>query len=379
MAQPKNFGFNDDEKSLKDVARKFFQDKFTTNTLHNLVAYDSNIDRAPVCNWDKKLWNKIVNLGWLMTAVPERVGGLGMSTVAVASLIEECGRAGFPSPLLSSFTCSYILSACQSPNADAALALLLDGKSFSFAAYDASGSLEYMDTDASVVNNVLNGSSYYVQDARKADYFLVKARSNNDIGLYIVPAHAEGVAIYSDSIVDLTRDQATVTFNNITLDANAEVSKATSALTALNNSMSAQLVLLCADMCGAAEWQLQTTAEYAKTRVQFDQPIGFFQAVKHPIVNVMIEIDQARALTYNAACAIDHEPEMAAQFARMAKSAANDMADLANRVSVQIHGGIGFTWECYVHLYMKRQMHSMHLLGDAAYQRTKLAELVLAA
>jgi alkylation response protein AidB-like acyl-CoA dehydrogenase len=135
--------------------------------------------------------------------------------------------------------------------------------------------------------------------------------------------------------------------------------------------------MVAADMCGAGEWQLQTTAEYAKTRVQFEKVIGFFQAVKHPIVNMMIMIDEARSLVYNAACAIDHEPEQSAVFAHMAKASASDMAAFASGRSVQFHGGMGFTWECFVHLHFKRQLHNQVLYGDAAYHRAKLAEIMM--
>jgi alkylation response protein AidB-like acyl-CoA dehydrogenase len=135
--------------------------------------------------------------------------------------------------------------------------------------------------------------------------------------------------------------------------------------------------MVAADMCGAGEWQLQTTAEYAKTRVQFEKVIGFFQAVKHPIVNMMIMIDEARSLVYNAACTIDHEPEQSAVFAHMAKASASDMAAFASGRSVQFHGGMGFTWECFVHLHFKRQLHNQVLYGDAAYHRAKLAEIMM--
>ena len=129
-------------------------------------------------------------------------------------------------------------------------------------------------------------------------------------------------------------------------------------------------------MCGAGEWQLQTTAAYAQVRRQFDRPLGFFQAVKHPLVNAMLVIDQARSLVYTAACAIDSEPDEAERFARMAKSSAADMAAFCSGRSVQLHGGIGFTWECDVHLYFKRQLHNQMLFGDAVYQRAKLAALL---
>jgi len=119
------------------------------------------------------------------------------------------------------------------------------------------------------------------------------------------------------------------------------------------------------------------TAEHARTRKQFDRHIGFFQAVKHPLVEFMVAIDLARSHLYNAACAIDHEPVNAEQYARMAKASASDAAAFGSKKSIQLHGGIGFTWECFVHLYVKRQLHSQTVLGDATHQRTKLAELVL--
>src|SRR5690606_27908040 len=135
--------------------------------------------------------------------------------------------------------------------------------------------------------------------------------------------------------------------------------------------------LVAADLCGAGEWLLQTTAEYARTREQFGRTIGFFQAIKHPLVNLMIQLDHARSLTYNAACALDHEPERAAVCARMAKAAAADAGAFGASRAIQFHGGIGFTWECAVHLYTKRQKHNQLLYGDAIYQRARLAELLL--
>ena len=117
--------------------------------------------------------------------------------------------------------------------------------------------------------------------------------------------------------------------------------------------------------------------EYVNQRQQFDHPLGFFQAVKHPLVNVMIAIDQAKSLVYNAACAFDEEPDRAAQFAHMAQSAASDMAEFASSRSVQCHGGIGFTWECYVHLFFKRQRHSQMLWGDGPWHRARLAEMLI--
>jgi alkylation response protein AidB-like acyl-CoA dehydrogenase len=145
----------------------------------------------------------------------------------------------------------------------------------------------------------------------------------------------------------------------------------------LEAAMPAIWTLLAADMVGAGEWLLQTTTEYARTRQQFDRPLGFFQAIKHPLVNVMLEIDKSKSLVYNAACAFDNEPDKAAYYAQMAKSCASDMADFASSRAVQFHGGIGFTWECYVHLYFKRQKHSQVLFGDGPWHRQRLAATLI--
>ena len=377
MAQPKNFGFGEEEQMLRDSARKFFQDNFPTDKLHSLVAGNPDPARAPECLWDKELWQQMVELGWTAVAVPEAAGGIGMSTVAVTGLVEEAGRAAFPSPLIPTINATYVLAACETEAANKALGEIVEGKAASLAITNQSGSWASNDTDVVEEGGALNGTAWFVQDAQKVDFFVVKAKTGDQVGLYLVPADADGVTIVADSIVDLTRDQAHVEFNNVAVAGDQVVAAAGQGAAALDKAEPAVITVISADLCGAAEWQLQTTVEYAKVREQFDRPIGFFQAVKHPLVDLMVMIDQARSLTYNAACAIDHEPENAEKFARMAKSAASDTAAFGSSRSVQYHGGIGFTWECFVHLYFKRQKHNQVLFGDGVYQRAKLADILI--
>lgn len=372
--QPKNFGFGEDETMLRDSAQKFFSDHCTADKIHGLVAQDHNVDRSNDCLWDKALWQQIVELGWTAVCVPEAAGGIGMPLVAAVALAEEIGKAAFPSPLLSTFNATFVLNACQSDAAVKALGEIAGGKATSIAFTNQQGSWEPADTDVSLTNGKISGTSYFVQDARKAGQFIVSAKQGGDIGLYLVAADASGVEIIPDSIIDLTRDQAHIEFKDV--DA-IELAPAGSGDKAIREAMPAILCIVSADMVGAGEWLLQTTVEYAKTRVQFDHPLGFFQAVKHPLVNVMLDIDGAKSLTYNAACAVDTDPENAEKFARMAKSQAGDMAVFSSSRAVQFHGGIGFTWECYVHLFFKRQMHNQVLYGDARYHRTKLADLLI--
>jgi len=381
MAQPEDFGYHAEEDLLRSEARKFFKKHCDELTLMKLVASKHDPHRVPECLWDRQAWGKMAELGWTTLAVPEDAGGLGMSAVAVATLVEEAGRAAFPSPLIATINATYVLAACGTEGARTALGEIAEGKTAGLAITNRRGSWESADTDVTAAGSgstvTLNGTAWFVQDARKADLLVVSARSEAGVGLYVVPVDAPGVTIVPDSIVDLTRDQAHVTFAGVEAGAAQVAAEPGKGEAALNAARPALLTMVSADMCGAGEWQLQTTTAYAKERVQFDRPIGFFQAVKHPIVNMMIMIDNARSLAYAAACALDHEPSEAARYAHMAKAAASAMAAFCSGRSVQYHGGMGFTWECYVHLYVKRQIHNQVLYGDAAYHRARLADMLI--
>ena len=340
-----------------------------------MVASDFNLDRPNECVWDQALWQQIVDLGWTAVCVPEAAGGIGMPAVAAIALAEEVGRTAFPSPLIATLSATFVLNACDSPAATAALSEIAGGKATALALTNIDGEWDSAATGVRVnADGRLDGLAAFVQDARKCAQFIVSAQSDAGVGLYLVSAAAEGLTLTPDSIIDLTRDQARLTFEQV--DA-IELAAPGTGHAAIDAALPGLLCLVAADMVGAGEWLLQTTVEYAKTRVQFDRPLGFFQAVKHPLVNVMLQIDNAKSLTYNAACAIDHDPAEALRLARMAKSEASDMAVFSSSRAVQFHGGIGFTWECYVHLFFKRQMHNQVLYGDAKYQRALLADLII--
>jgi alkylation response protein AidB-like acyl-CoA dehydrogenase len=402
MAQPRDFGFGSEEQMVRDSVRKFLRDNAPVDRLRKLVAgdhhaaYESAVQPAP---YDERVWRQMVELGWTSLAVPEQAGGAGMKMVAVAALAEELGRAALPSPLTATLIATAVLRAeGTSAAAPAWLERVAAGEAATLAATGADGSWEVDATDVTAAPRgaaaglatsaatasaagggdgaVLRGTAAFVQDARKAAFFVVAARAAGGIGLYAIPADTPGVTIRPDRIVDLTRDQARVELDDVEVDAAGVIARPGDGERALAGALPAILTIVAADLCGAAEWQLQTTAEYARVRTQFDHPIGFFQAVKHPIVNMMIDIDRARSLTYAAACAIDTDPANALRLARMAKAAASDAGAFCAGRSVQLHGGIGFTWECDVHIYFKRQMHNQFLYGDAPYQRAKLAALV---
>lgn len=383
MSQPKDYGFGEEESMLRESARRLLGERASVETLRRGVARDHETayqSATQPAEWDEALWRQMVSLGWTGVAAPQSAGGTDMKMVAAAALAEEIGRAALPSPLIATMLATRVLRAAATDPAQAVLSRIVAGAAATLAVTNADGSWEPVDTDvtaaASAEGFTLHGTAHFVQDARKAELFVVSARSTDGIGLFAVDAGATGVGILPDQIVDLTRDQARVEFAGVEVDAKDVIAPPGAGDVALAAARPDLLVIVAADMCGAAEWQLQTTVEYARVRKQFDRPLGFFQAVKHPLVNMMIDIDRARSLVYNAACAIDTEPEQAESFARMAKAAAADAAAFCSERSVQLHGGIGFTWECDVHLWFKRQLHNQAYLGDAAYQRAALAELL---
>ena len=386
MAQPKDFGFGSEEQMLRDSARKFLKDNSPIEKLRALVARDHKIayesDVQPLA-WDEQVWRQMVGLGWTALAAPESAGGVGMKTIAVAALAEEIGRAALPSPLTATLIATAALTAAAksgSTTANAWLERIVGGEAAALAGPGADGSWMADATSLRVKTTgdgaFLEGTVPFVQDARKAAFFVVVARDPKGVGLYAIPADVPGLTIKPDRVVDLTRDQARLVLDDVRVDKANVVAAPGAGAAAMADALPTMLAIVAADLCGAAEWQLQTTSEYARVRTQFDHPIGFFQAVKHPIVNMMIDVDRARSLVYAAACAIDSDPADALRLARMAKAAASDAAGFCSSRSIQLHGGIGFTWECDVHIYVKRQKHNQFYFGDGAYQRTKLAELI---
>ena len=378
---PKDFGFGEDEALLRDLACKFLDERMPVETLRRLVAEapEPVYEEGQRAQWDAGLWKEIVELGWTGLAVGEAEGGADISLVGIAGLVEEVGRHGLPSPLVSTLSSTFVLRAAGGDAATQLMARIAQGASASLAITNERGSWDPSDAplEAQVDGEdlILSGSACFVQDGFKADWLIASARLGAEIVLCAVKRDAPGLRLEADHIHDLTRDQSTAHFDAVRIGEGGVVSR--SAAPALCAAWPALLVLVSADLCGSSEWQLQATVEYAKQRKQFDREIGFFQAVKHPLVDAMVSIDRARSLLYHAACEIDVGSEKAETAARMAKSAASDAGAFISDRSVQLHGGIGFTWECDVHIFFKRSMHNQALLGDGVHQRKKLADALI--
>ena len=376
MSQPKDFGFDEDVQMLKESFGRFLEEQQTIEALRPSIKGTEDpihgADRPAF--YDEKAWQQCIELGMHAVSIPEEQGGIGMGLVAAVAISEEIGRHAWASPLSNTLQSTFVLIHCESGAANALLAQMAEGHRVGLALNGEEGSLAPDGTDVTAgEDGRLTGTSWYVQDAMKTETLIVSARSESGTDLYAVSLSQPEVVIHRDRIVDLTRDQAHVELSSATAVRLTENGSGASCLLA---SAPALATLVAADMAGAGEWQLQTTAEYAKVRQQFDRPIGFFQAVKHPIVDMMIFVDEARSLVYNAAAAYDFDRDDAPRCAHLAKSSASDMGAFSAQNSTQLHGGIGFTWEADVQIYHKRQMHSQFLFGDGTWHREQLATLL---
>ncbi len=380
------YGFGSDAQLFRESARKLLKERANLAQLRAHTAQDPDPSRKPSGWYDEEAWQQVGELGWVAAAIPESLGGLELARSALVAVSELVGQHAFPSPVQSTWMVALLLRrAAATGRLDAAatwLARLLEGQAATLAVQNAQGEwsgasdvrakLEKAQANAIT----LDGRACFVQDAARAAFFVVRAQSDEGPVLALVERAASGVSVARDGIVDLTRDQGTLVLEGVQVAADAVFQEGERALSATLPDVA---WILAADMVGACEWLLQTTVEYAKVRTQFDRPIGSFQAVKHPLVNAMMEIDRAKSLCYAAAEALDGQTDDAHLLAHMAKAQAAHAAAFVSSRAVQLHGGIGFTWESDVHFFFKRNKHSELLFGDAAYHREEVARLLVGA
>jgi alkylation response protein AidB-like acyl-CoA dehydrogenase len=374
---PDDFGYGEDQSILRREARKVLEAECPLETVRKLMETPAGYDEA--------MWKRMAEMGWLGLAVPEEHGGSDLSMVSLATLAEEMGRALLPSPFLGTLFAALVIREAGSEAQKAAWLPKI-------AAGDLKGAVAITEEeggwDPAAVKSTatkgadgiaLAGAKTLVLDAPSADLIIGTFREREGVSLFAVEAGARGVSVSPDSLVDATRRSALVRFEGAVVPESARLGEPGSAQAALAKVMPRVWTALAAEMAGGADRILGITVDYAKVREQFDRQIGAFQAVKHPLVDVMVSVEMTRSLLYRAAAAIDHEPSSAERLSRMAKALASDCYSNATARAVQLHGGIGFTWECDVHLFFKRAQWSKFAFGDAAHHRKRIADLVIGA
>ncbi len=374
---PRDFGFSEEHDLLRDAARRFLEERVPLAEVRRLLDDPRGHDPA--------VWKEMGALGWTGLGLPEAVGGAGMGALHQALLFEELGRALAPGPLFATTLAGLALAAAgDRAQQERWLAPVASGEQVATLAHaEADGSWEPEHVTAMAEEGrdgwTLHGVKAFVPSLAEADLLVAPFRCGGPggpVALFTLPLPLAGARLESEVPVDPTRPTGRLVLDGVRVGAEARL--AGNGEAALREVLLRGAALLAAEMVGGAERVLMTTVEYARTRVQFDHPIGGFQAVKHPLVDVMIAVETARSHAYAAAAAFDADPATAEVPARMAKAAAGETYNDAVRRGVQLHGGYGFTWDCDVHLYFKRALYSRAALGDAIHHRRHLARALLA-
>ncbi|HXZ85319.1 MAG TPA: acyl-CoA dehydrogenase family protein [Myxococcota bacterium] len=323
---------------LRAEARRWLEERFPIARVRALADSEAGEDPAD--------WKELAALGWLGLVVPEQYGGAGLGALHLSVLLEETGRRLLPAPLLSSSLAALAL--CESGSErqrERWLPALVSGETrFALAAEPAA-----------------------VWGGERADLFVARLGER----FALVGARERGVRVEPELVLDRTRRSARVGFAGV--EPAAEAVLPASADGVLARLAPRACLALAAEMAGGADALLALTSAYAATREQFQKPIGAFQAVKHPLVNVLVGVESLRSLVYAAASAFDAGRPEAETLARMAKAKACDVYVFAASRAVQLHGGFGFTLDCDAHLYLKRAQTTRPAFGDAMAQRRWLA------
>jgi alkylation response protein AidB-like acyl-CoA dehydrogenase len=364
------FAFTDEQGQLRSTVRDFCAENFDEQTVRRLMESDPT--------YDPKVWARLGSeLGVLGLSVPESDGGVGGTLVDQAVAVEELGASLACGPLFGTVYLAIpaLVAASAGPARDELLAELIEGRrTAAFAVGDRAGAFDPAAVTVTAAGSALTGTAEWVVDAAAADDLLVAANGADGVALYAVDAAGPGVDRTSLVTVDLTRPQAIIRLS----EAPARlVASPDEAERVIGHALRVGSALLAVEQVGAAQHLLDLAVEYAKSRLQFGRPIGSFQAVKHRLADMLVDLEHARSTAYHAAWALtdgSDDPALAASIAQATCSAAFSRiaAD-----TIQVLGGIGFTWEHQAHLYFKRATTDAALLGTAEQHRSRVASSVL--
>jgi len=350
-----NFDLDDDQQTIKRTAREFLSARYKAEEVRRLALEDER-------GFTDEQWAEIAGLGWPGLAVAEDHGGQGLGTVELTVVAEELGYALAPTPLASTWAAALLLeSALQPPEALRALA---SGEARGAVAVHDEGAPGWAPVLEPAADGTLTGVKVAVPDAAAADWIVVCGEGSR---AWLVAADADGVTVEPARALDHTRRLATVRLEGVDgepLEGDPE------------RAIQRIAVAAAAESVGVAQRAMDMAVEYAKERKQFGRAIGSYQAVSHACAQMLLEVEGARSVVYYAAWALDHAPDEAPLAAAMAKAYASDAGARVTGAALQVHGGIGFTWEHDLHLFLKRAQANAHSWGDARWHRDRVADLI---
>jgi alkylation response protein AidB-like acyl-CoA dehydrogenase len=371
-----DFAFSEEQEMLRRSARDFLAKECGPKVVRKMMeGADAH---------DPDLWKKMAGLGWTALGIPEQYGGVG-SFLDLIVVLEEGGRALLPGPFFATMGLAVpaLIEAGTEAQKKEVLGAIAEGKARATLAFtEPSGRW-----DAAGVTLIakpaaggwrLDGVKLFVPDAAGADYTVVAARTRGDgeegISLFLVKGVPKGMSVNPLQTLDMTRRWNEIRFDGVALGAEALMGAPDKAWPALKRTLEWATAALCAEMIGGAQKVLESSTDYAKTRHQFGKPIGIYQAVSHKLADMLVLSESGRSATYYAAWTVEADAPDRSIAASMAKAYVSDAYRKVAGDGIQVHGGIGFTWEHDMHLYFKRAKASEVTLGDATYHRELVAQ-----
>lgn len=392
------FDLSKPQKLLRETARATLTQDCSLTQVRERMASEVGHDAA--------LWQVIADQAWIGLHLDENFGGLGLGLVELAVVSEEMGRACVPCPFLATTWAATLLAQSEKkqhasivPSIAAGLhttikpeptASARGSQLASMTSGSVTATVALMDHDGDWdVGNVrtqlqqspsgwrLTGRKTLVLDAANVDILLCAVRQGSELAIVSVSTRAAGVQCTETRSMDATRKLFDVSFDSVPIAQHDIIAVGKQAISCLEYSTRVATLVACAEMLGAMQWIREATLDYAKTRKQFDRTIGSYQAVQHQCADMMLMTESARAATYYAAWALSVGTEDGNKAIAIAKAYCSDAGREVAHRGVQVHGGIGFTWEHDLHLFVKRIKVCEFLFGDATWQREQIAKLIL--
>jgi alkylation response protein AidB-like acyl-CoA dehydrogenase len=365
-----NFSLTEDQRMIQESARSFLAEEAGADRRRKVLGTPEG--------WDVELWKRLGGeMGWTGIMIPEEFGGAGLGAIELGLILEEMGRVLAVTPFFetAALAAPAILFAGSGAQKEALLGPIAAGDvSATFALRSSSRDFDLDHIGPVFEGGALSGEAHFAPFAHAVDLLIVAARTGSGVGLIALPTNTPGVSITRLASLDETRPYSKITFNAVQIAADAVLGAPGQAADALTRTLAMAAALLSAEQTGGADYSLEAVVEYSQQRVQFDRPIGSFQAVKHQFADMMLLVEAARSAAYYA-CAAQTSDE-AAEAASVARIYCSDAFVRCASDAVQLHGGIGFTWEHHAHLYFKRARSSATLLGSPVQHRETIAQLI---
>jgi alkylation response protein AidB-like acyl-CoA dehydrogenase len=376
-----DIGFTEEQELLRASARRFLENECPSAFVRQRMAEPEAMTEG--------FWQKLAEQGWFGILYPEEAGGSGLGLVDMAVLMEEMGRAVMPGPFFSTVLlggAAILEAGSQSqqqewlPRISAGAAKVSLAWTEANARWDAGGIVAIGRETAG--GFVLSGTKLFVADAHLSDALVVAVRTRDGstmedgITLFLVPKDIPGLTLTLLPTIDETRKLCEVKLDRVAVPVAALLGEKHAGWPALARVLDRATVALCAEMCGGAQRVLDMTTAYAKIRIAFGKPIGSYQGVKHRAADMLVDVENAKSLTYYAAWTIDEGLAEAPLAVSMAKAYASDAYRKVAGAGIQLHGGIGFTWEHDLQLYFKRAKACEVAFGDATWHRERVARML---